>query len=87
MRFAGGTNLPDDLQQALDIIYRGGGSGKPITVPPPNFPQATVPPPRLPPPMMGVPPPAGQAPYGNFTLHFTLHSKCKSIQLNFSYVN
>ncbi|XP_021945906.1 uncharacterized protein LOC110844093 [Folsomia candida] len=59
----GGTNLPDDLQQALDIIYRGGGSGKPITVPPPNFPQATVPPPRLPPPMMGVPPPAGQAPY------------------------
>jgi hypothetical protein len=39
----GGTNLPDDLQHALDIIYRGGG---PITIPPPNFPGGP----------MGVPP-------------------------------
>lgn len=31
----GGTNLPDDLQQALDIIYKGGG--KPIPIPPPSM--------------------------------------------------
>jgi len=57
----GGTNLPDDLQQALDIIYKGGG--KPITVPPPNIAgiPSAVPPPGLPP--TNVPPPSS-APSG-----------------------
>jgi hypothetical protein len=38
----GPTGLPDDLQQALDIIYSGGG--KPITVPPPSIPTGVPPP-------------------------------------------
>ncbi len=37
----GGTNLPDDLQHALDIIYRG-----PINFPPPNMAMMGVPPPQ-----------------------------------------
>jgi hypothetical protein len=70
----GGTNLPDDLQQALDIIYKGGG--KPITIPPPNMVTPTpaivesvttiptgVPPPPLSLPPTNVPPPTSTA-YG-----------------------